>query len=102
MKLSIDNISDVAYIELSSETIVETRELNDWVYVDLDRFDRVRGIELLALDQPIPIHDLEQEFHIDSGVLTELKELDFPGIIVRQFQGRNTAISFQRKDLIQH
>lgn len=92
MKLSIDTNAGVAYILLSDEPVVSTREINDWIYVDMDEYNRACGIEVLDLGQPLPLALIGKRCHIDSDVIDQLASLRISETSVRQYQGRDTTL----------
>lgn len=68
MKASINKFDGVAvaYIELSDDSVEKTIEFSDNVLLDLDRFDCVRGIELLSLTESPRLSDLKRVAHIKA------------------------------------
>jgi len=75
IRVEIDSDADAAYIQLSAEPIVETREITDEVLVDLDRLGMVVGVEVLALDAEIPFTDLVSRFHVHARVVELLRTI---------------------------
>ena len=64
--MTVDVESDVAYLKLSENEIVETCEVAPGVLVDLDEMRVVVGVEVLALDLTIPRQELIADFHMLS------------------------------------
>lgn len=81
-QLSINRDTDVAYIRMTPNEVVETFEATDDVLVDVDEHDVVVGIEMLRLDARIPFTDLTKKFHVHSDDLALLEGL-LPSIQVR-------------------
>jgi len=81
-KLSVNTDTDVAYIRMTENEIVETIEATDDVLVDIDEMDVVVGIEMLRLDAQIPFTDLVTKFHVHSEDVDYLRGL-LPSIQVR-------------------
>lgn len=75
ISISIDTLADAAYIHLSDNKAVKTKEITDDVIVDLDRFNKVVGIELLAVDADLPYSSLENDFGIEKIIIEQIKIL---------------------------
>lgn len=73
ISLEVDLQANAAYIELSSEPVVRTDQVNDEVLVDIDANDMVVGIETLRVDAAIPFAELEARFHVRSDVIAGLR-----------------------------
>jgi len=74
-RLSINTDTDVAYIRMTNNEVVETVEATDEVLVDVDKHDVVVGIEMLRLDAQIPFTDLITKFHVHSEDVDYLQAL---------------------------
>lgn len=74
-KLEIDLDAEAAYLRLSDEKIVSTRDVTDAVLVDLDQMNMVVGIEILDLDSAIPFTVLTDKFHVHSEQMIALRQL---------------------------
>lgn len=74
-RLDIDMEARAAYLELSDSSVHETRQVASAVYVDLDEFGMVRGVEVLDLDADIPRQDLEKRFHVRAEDLARLEAI---------------------------
>jgi uncharacterized protein YuzE len=81
-RLSINTDTDVAYIRMTDNEVVETYEATDDILVDVDEHDVVVGIEMLRLDAKIPYTDLTAKYHVHSGDIAYLEGL-LPSIQVR-------------------
>nr|WP_227992854.1 DUF2283 domain-containing protein [Pseudactinotalea sp. HY160] len=73
--IAVDQDADAAYIRLSTETVVETREVTEDVMVDLDMNGIAVGVEVLGLDADIPYTTLCTEFHVHSDVVDLLRQI---------------------------
>lgn len=78
IRIEMDREADAAYIALSDNEIVRTRQLTEEVNVDLDEFDVVVGIEVLGLKANIPFDRL-REVHVRSEVI-DLIQLIRPNV----------------------
>jgi len=63
-RLSIDLEADAAYLKVSDNTVVRTSEVSPGVQVDLDEYNMVVGVEVLALDVEIPVEELTTKYHM--------------------------------------
>lgn len=68
VSVEIDSYAEAAYIRLSNEQVSSTVEVNDLVYVDLDKNKVAVGIEILGLGTPIPLDSIKTDYHIHSSV----------------------------------
>ncbi len=75
IRLTVDWSVNAAYIELSSDEVASTKELESGINVDLDELDVVVGIEVLELDADLPWQRLRDEFHVPSRVVDLLYKL---------------------------
>jgi len=87
-RLSINTDTDVAYIRMTQNEIVETIEATDEVLVDVDKHDVVVGIEMLRLDAKIPFTDLLTKFHVHSEDVEYLQGL-LPSVKIRMQIGND-------------
>jgi uncharacterized protein YuzE len=81
-RLSINRDTDVAYIRMTENDVVDTIEATDAVLVDIDEHNVVVGIEMLRLDAQIPFTDLTKKFHVHSEDIAYLEGL-LPSIQAR-------------------
>lgn len=72
--VSVDLEANAAYVAMSDEAVVATREASPEVLVDLDQFGMVVGVEFLRVDAEIPFERLTQDFHIHSDVVERLRD----------------------------
>jgi uncharacterized protein YuzE len=77
--VSVDIEANAAYITMSDEKVVTTKQVTDEVLVDLDAMRVVVGIEVLRVDAPIPFQRLIDEFHVHSDDV-ELLRLIRPNV----------------------
>lgn len=73
--LTVDFTADVAYLRLGDGEVARTCEVSPGVYVDLDPYDVVIGVEVLALDSLIPYSELTTKFHIRREHLAVLEQV---------------------------
>ena len=73
--LTVDVTADVAYLRLDEGEVARTCEASPSVYVDLDKFDVVVGVEVLALDALIPYSELATKFHVRQEHLKFLEQI---------------------------
>jgi uncharacterized protein YuzE len=86
--LTVDFAADAAYLALSDNEVVETREVSPGVLVDLDDLRMVVGVEVLALDAFIPRERLISDYHMRSE---DVSILDQVRPSVTTFVQRQTA-----------
>lgn len=72
VSVKIDTEAGAAYLRLGRGQVARTVEFTEDVYVDLDQFGVVVGIELLDLDTPLPLDKLAARFHTNAGALDVL------------------------------
>ncbi|MGH3770004.1 MAG: DUF2283 domain-containing protein [Pseudonocardiaceae bacterium] len=72
VSVKIDTEAGAAYLRLGRGQVARTVEFTEDVYVDLDQFGVVVGIELLDLDTPLPLDELAARFHINASALDVL------------------------------
>jgi len=75
IEVRVDSDLDAAYIRLSDQQVARTIEMTDEVYVDLDEFNMVVGLEVLSLDAVIPFSRLKDERHVHSDVIELLRRI---------------------------
>jgi uncharacterized protein YuzE len=69
LSVKIDGEARTAYITLTDARVASTVEFDEDIYLDLDEFGMVRGIELLNLERAIPLDDLAERYHINTATL---------------------------------
>lgn len=72
VSVKIDTEAGAAYLCLGRGQVERTVEFDEDIYVDLDRFGVVVGIELLDLDTSLPLDGLGARFHINASALDVL------------------------------
>lgn len=75
IKITVDQTVGAAYVELSSNDVVETADLGDGILVDLDDMRVVVGIEVLNLEAELPLARLREEFHVHRSVVALMDRL---------------------------
>lgn len=70
--VQIDTEAGAAYLRLGRGQVARTMEFSEDVYVDLDEFDMLLGIELIDLDRSIPLDELAERFNIATEPLSGL------------------------------
>lgn len=98
--VSVDLDANAAYVAMSDEEIMTTRDASDEVLVDLDRFGIVAGIEFLRIDAEIPFQRLIDEFHVHSDDVEKLRSLR-PSIAGRMQIAAEGTSSFARAEPLQ-
>ena len=73
--VEVDSTANAAYISMSDEDVVETKQITDDVLVDFDEFRIVAGIELLRIDAEIPFQKLIDDCHVHSDDVETLRRL---------------------------
>ena len=74
-RIELDTVANAAYVALSDNEIVMTRQVTDLVLVDLDAMNVVVGIEVLSLTAELPFQRLADEFHVHSDVIETLRRI---------------------------
>lgn len=64
--VKFDRTVNACYISLSDDPVAETLEYSDAIYVDLNQFGVVVGIEVLAPRAKFPLGSLKRDLHIHS------------------------------------
>jgi uncharacterized protein YuzE len=72
VSVKIDTEVGAAYLRLGRSQVARTVEFDEDIYVDLDQFGVVVGIELLDLDTSQPLDELGTRFHINASALDVL------------------------------
>jgi uncharacterized protein YuzE len=72
VSVKIDTEAGAAYLRLGRGQVERTVEFGEALYVDLDQFGVVVGIELLDLDTSLPLDELDARFHINASALDVL------------------------------
>jgi len=78
--MTVDLQVNCAYLKLSQNKIAKTQELTDYVNLDLDADDVIRGIELLALDASIPFDVLVSSNKLSTEDSSFIQQL-IPGFL---------------------
>lgn len=73
--LSVDFEANAAYLEVSSNDVVETCEVAPGVQVDLDEYGCAVGIELLSLSLSIPVDEIGRKYHVRKEDLDALRQV---------------------------
>ncbi|MFC0314468.1 DUF2283 domain-containing protein [Gordonia phosphorivorans] len=92
--VEVDRTAGAAYVTIHGDREVHrTAQLNDSIFVDLDQFNVVLGIEVLDLQiQKFPIADLCKNFHVS----TEQRQIVQDNLdTMVQFMGGTTKIEQQ-------
>lgn len=89
IKLTVDQTSSLAYIQLSDNAVASTVEHDGCVIVDLDEMGMAVGVELLDLDAPIPFDALVTSYHVSSKVVDVLRLIQ-PTINGFMFRSRSS------------
>lgn len=58
MKLKVDTESDALYLRLDEARIVESEEVQPGVILDYNQAGQVIGVEMLGMNERIPIEEL--------------------------------------------
>ena len=66
MKIRYDPEADAMYIKLRSGKITKTKEIDENIYIDLDKNKQVIGIEILSVKEKNP--DLLKQFQFENLV----------------------------------
>ncbi|MGH3764906.1 MAG: DUF2283 domain-containing protein [Pseudonocardiaceae bacterium] len=74
VSVKIDTGAGAAYLRLARSQVTRTVEFTEDIYVDLDQFGVVVGIELLDLDTSLPLDELGARFHINTSALDVLMQ----------------------------
>lgn len=72
VSVQIDAEAEAAYLRLGRGQVARTVEFAEDIFVDLDEFGVVLGIELLDLEMSLPLDDLAEHFHINTATLALL------------------------------
>lgn len=70
--LEIDLTANAAYLQLTDEEVARTVEVTPEIQVDLDRLGVATGVEILDLNQPVPVETISKQCHIRSDQLSAL------------------------------
>ncbi|MGH4012739.1 MAG: DUF2283 domain-containing protein [Pseudonocardiaceae bacterium] len=70
--MKIDTEAGAAYLRLGRGQVGRTVEFDEVIYVDLDQFSVIIGIELLDLDTFLPLDERGARFHINASALDVL------------------------------
>lgn len=73
--VEIDTAVDAGYIRVSTEPVATTSQFNDSIIVDLDKYGRVVGIEVLELACRLPVSDLSAAYHLTDEAIAVLRHI---------------------------
>lgn len=94
VRIVVDQDAGAAYMTLTDRPVARTVEATENIYVDLDEFNMVVGIELLTLHGvKLPITSLAYEYHLPSGQLDIIRARVTE---MTQFISGSTSIKQQR------
>jgi uncharacterized protein YuzE len=94
VRIVVDQDAGAAYMTLTDRPVARTVEAADDIYVDLDEFDMVVGIELLTHHgAQLPITDLAHSYHLPSG---QLEIIRAKVTEMTQFISGSTSVKQQR------
>lgn len=68
IQVTRDDVVNAGYIYFSHNEVAHTEKLAESVYVDLDKFGVVVGVEVLNLLAEIPLDELSKKYHVHSSV----------------------------------
>jgi len=74
ISVEIDQEADAAYVQLSAGQVARTAAFSETINIDLDQHGVVLGIELLDLEESIPLDDIAEQYHIRTEALRTLLE----------------------------
>ena len=60
MEISYDKEADAMYIEFRKGDFAKNKKVDDFTIIDLDKDDKILGIELLEVSTRIPIESLSE------------------------------------------
>ena len=69
MEISYDKEADAMYIEFRKGDFAKNKKVDDFTIIDLDKDDKILGIELLEVSNRIPIESLS-EIHVKNLIAT--------------------------------
>ena len=69
MEISYDKEADAMYIEFRKGEFVKNKKIDDFTVIDLDKDDKILGIELLEVSSRIPPESLS-EVHLKNLIAT--------------------------------
>ncbi|MGI9002157.1 MAG: DUF2283 domain-containing protein [Pseudonocardia sp.] len=72
VSVRIDAEADAAYLRLGHGRVARTVEFAEDIFVDLDEFGVVVGIELLDLETTLPLDGLAERFRVQAATLALL------------------------------
>ncbi|MBV8994095.1 MAG: DUF2283 domain-containing protein [Pseudonocardiales bacterium] len=91
VSVKIDTEAGAAYLRLGCGQVARTVEFDEVIYVDLDQFGVVVGIELLDLDTSLPLDELAARFHINANALDVLMKAVQWGVPRRNVTSGSTS-----------
>ena len=65
MEISYDKEADAVYIEFRKGEFAKNKKIDDFTIIDIDKDDKILGIELLEVSTRIPIESLS-EVHLKN------------------------------------
>ena len=69
MEISYDKEADAMYIEFRKGEFAKNKKVDDFTIIDLDKDDKILGIELLEVSTRIPVESLS-EIHLKNLLAT--------------------------------
>jgi len=69
MEISYDKEADAMYIEFRKGEFAKNKKIDDFTIIDLDKDDKILGIELLEVSTSIPVESLS-EVHLKNLIAT--------------------------------
>ena len=69
MEISYDKEADAMYIEFRKGDFAKNKKIDDFIIIDLDKDDKLLGIELLEVSTRIPIESLS-EIYVKNLIAT--------------------------------
>lgn len=86
--IEMDEVADAAYMKFGSDRpVARTEEFSEAIMVDLDEFGVAIGIEVLELETPLPIDELNHRYHIPSEAADLLR------VIVQRASESNRTVA---------
>ena len=70
MEISYDKEADAMYIEFRKGKFDKNKKIDDFTIIDLDKDEKILGIELLEVSARIPIESLS-EIHVRNLIVTQ-------------------------------
>ncbi len=70
MEISYDKEADAMYIEFRKGEFNKNKKIDDFTIIDLDKDEKILGIELLEVSTRLPIESLS-EIHVRNLIATQ-------------------------------